>query len=58
MLSDQLLEEVLRRAGDSVVLIEAARFDLVAGPAGPEAPVQALARGACPPAPELAVRAR
>ncbi len=58
VLSDQLLEEVLRRAGDSVVLIETARFDLVAGRAGLEAPVQALARDACPPAPELLVRAR
>jgi hypothetical protein len=58
VLPDQLLEEVLRRAGDGVELIETARFDLVAGPAGLEAPVQALARGTCPPAPELFVRVR
>jgi len=58
VLPDQLLEEVLRRGGDGVELIETARFDLVAGPAGLEAPVQALAREACPPAPELFARPR
>jgi hypothetical protein len=58
VLQDRLLEEVLRRAGDGVQLIDAASFDLVAGPAGLEAPARALARGVCPPAPELLVHAR
>jgi hypothetical protein len=58
VLCDQLLDQVLRRAGDGVELVETARFDLVAGPDGLQAPVQALARNTCPPAPELLVRAR
>jgi len=58
VLNDQLFEEVSRRAGDSVQFLAADSFDLVAGPAGFETPVQALSGRGCPPAPELLVRAR
>ncbi len=57
VLHDQLLGEVMRRAGDDIELIETGDLDLVVGPSGLENPVEALSRGVCPPAPELVVRA-
>ncbi len=57
VLHDQLLGELMRRAGDDAELMEPGAFDLVAGPSGLESPGRALSRAACPPAPELVVRA-
>jgi hypothetical protein len=57
VLHDQLLGEVIRRAGDDIELIGPGAFDFVVGPSGLESPVEALSRGRCPPAPELVVRA-
>jgi len=57
VLNDQLLGEMLRRAGDGVALIGLSALDAVAGPAGVEQPDQALRRSCCPAAPELLVRA-
>ena len=56
VLHGQLLGEVMRRAGDSVQLLEPGVFDLLAGPSGLESPIGVLGRGGCPPAPELVVR--
>jgi hypothetical protein len=57
VLNDQLLGEMLRRAGDTVELIEPDALDGLAGPAGLENPGEALGRPCCPSAPELLVRA-
>ncbi|HLN04849.1 MAG TPA: hypothetical protein VK217_01120 [Acidimicrobiales bacterium] len=57
VLNDQLLGEMLRRAGGEVQLIEPGAFEALAGPAGLENATEALARSACPAAPELLVRA-
>jgi hypothetical protein len=57
VLHDQLLGELMRRAGDALELMEPGALDLVVGPSGLAGPVQALRQGACPPAPELVVRA-
>ena len=57
VLNDQLLGEMLRRAGAEVGLVEPGALDGLAGPAGLENPGEALARSGCPSAPELLVRA-
>jgi hypothetical protein len=57
VLNDQLLGEMLRRAGRGADLIEPADLDAVVGPAGVENPGDALGRSGCPMAPELLVRA-
>jgi len=57
VLNDQLLGEMVRRAGDDFELIEPAVLDALVGPAGVERPSEALGRAGCPTAPELLVRA-
>jgi hypothetical protein len=57
VLNDQLLGEMLRRAGAEVGLVEPGALDGLAGPGGLENPGEALARSGCPSAPELLVRA-
>ncbi|MGD0942767.1 MAG: hypothetical protein ABR972_00605 [Acidimicrobiales bacterium] len=57
LLHDELLGEMLRRAGDTVELIGQGSFEVVIGPTGPENPAVCLGRPLCPPAPELLVRA-
>lgn len=57
VLHGQLFEEMLRRSGDEVELIEPAALEVVVGPSGPGSPAEGLSRGACPLAPELLVRA-
>jgi hypothetical protein len=57
LLHDDLLGEMLRRAGDTVELIGEGSFEVVIGPTGPENPAACLSRPLCPLAPELLVRA-
>ena len=57
VLNDQLLGEMLRRAGEGFELIEPEVLDALVGPGGVERPSDALGRSGCPTAPELLVRA-
>jgi hypothetical protein len=57
LLDGRLLAEMTRRAGDAAELVLPQMVESVIGPSGLEAPAEGLARQACPPAPELLVRA-
>jgi hypothetical protein len=53
----KLLEEMRRRAGEDVELVDPGDLEAVLGPSGIVTPVVGLGRQPCPPAPELLVRA-
>jgi hypothetical protein len=53
----QLLEEMRRRAGEQIELVDPGDIEAVLGPSGIATPVDGLGRKPCPPAPELLVRA-
>jgi hypothetical protein len=57
VLNAQLLDEMLRRADGDVELVGPSSIEAVIGPAGLGTPAEGLGRQACPPAPELLVRA-
>jgi hypothetical protein len=57
VLNAELLEEMLRRAGEEVELVSPLSIEAVIGPAGLGTPVEGLGRQPCAAAPELLVRA-
>jgi hypothetical protein len=57
LLHCQLFDEMLRRAGDDVELIDPTAVEAMVGPSGLEDPVEGLVGATCPAAPELLVRA-
>lgn len=57
LLHPQLFEEMRRRAGDDVELIDPTTLEAIVGPSGLEDPLEGLVQATCPAAPELLVRA-